>query len=860
MRRVILIDSHAVIHRAFHALPPLNSPDGAPTNAVYGFASILLKILRELKPDYAVAAFDREGETFRHLAFERYKAHRQKAPDELYKQIPLVKDLLGAFGIPVLELEGYEADDIIGTIAALIRRRHPRAEVIIVTGDLDALQLVDERIRVFTMRKGVSDTVLYDIAAVNERYGLRPKQLVDFKGLRGDPSDNIPGVKGIGEKTAADLLKTGGSVEGVYKALKSGELKVRPAVEAALKSHEADALFSKSLAAIDCHAPIDFDVARAKLRTSPETDAKVRDVFQHFGFYSLLRRLKEPEAGSSVHGSSLAAADAASRRLVAAKSFREVKVKGPCLVMKNPESESLLVASDGLVYDLPLSGETANRFKAWIARREKIYIFDGKLLMGLGLALDREKMFDLLLGWWLAEPGRKSYAPEVIAAKELKLPGLDQPAEIAAALLESAEKLEKKLADEKLRDVYESIEAPLAPILYAMEKKGIKLNIKPLLALSKKIKGELASLEGKIYEAAGQTFNINSPRKLAEILFDKLGLLPKGIRKTEKSGVLSTRETELLKLKRFHPIIDDILRWREAVKIKSTYVDTLPKLVREDGRVHSTWNQTGTATGRLSSQNPNLQNIPVKGKYGGEIRKAFVAETGSRLAAFDYSQLELRIASELAGDELMIESFAKGLDIHVKTAAEINGVALGEVTPEMRRKAKTLNFGILYGMGSRALAEAADISRDQAVVFIEEYFKKFTGIARFVEATKDFVRTHGYVQTVFGRKRFFPDASSTNFRIQREIERQAVNHPVQGTGADIMKKAMISIHDFIQENNLAGKVSLLVQVHDELIIEVDNAVEEDVLKNLSLLMEGAWRGRVRMKVEYTCGSSWAELG
>lgn len=863
MKRLVLIDSHAIIHRAFHALPTLTAPDGAPTNAVYGFASILLKILKDLKPDYAVAAFDHEGPTFRHLAFESYKAHREKAPDELYRQIPLVKELLQAFGIPVIEKPGYEADDLIGTVANLVRHRHPHAEIIIVTGDLDALQLVDEKTKVFTMKKGVSDTILYDAEAVKARYGLKPEQLIDFKGLCGDPSDNIPGVKGVGEKTAAELLKAWGSIEEVYRALAAGQLKTRPSVEIALKNHEADALFSKGLAAINRHVPIDFMVAQAKLRKTSESKEKIRAVFERLGFFSLLRRWDESGAKANVRAQTSLLESEPSKsgiRLIKAKSFDDVKGKRDYALINDLAGNTIFAASSAdEIYQIVISKETPRALTKWAESKKALYVFDFKILMGLGLLLDTRKARDLKIMWWLLEPGRKSYEPEALVVKELKRERPENPVELARAIFEVAPRLEKRLSGEGLLKIYSEIEAPLIPILCEMEQVGIKLNPKPLLSLSKKMSAELAEVEKKIYDAAGGRFNIASPRQLGEVLFEKLNIAPQGVRRTEKLNTLSTRESELLKLKDRHPVIADILRWREIAKIKSTYIDTLPEMIDARGRLHSTWNQTGTATGRLSSQNPNLQNIPIKGKFGPEIRKAFIAESGYHLAAFDYSQLELRIAAELGSDEKMIEAFDRGLDIHTMTASEISGTPLEDVTAELRRQAKTLNFGILYGMGSRALGEAANISRDEARVFIEEYFRKFKGIADFIARTKDFARTHGYTQTVFGRKRFFPDIASTNFRIQREVERQAVNHPTQGTAADIMKKAMIGVHDFIKNRALGDKVRMLLQIHDELLFEVDDNVAGDVLEEIKKIMEEVWRGRVKMKVEVSVGQNWSEL-
>ncbi|MBI4132508.1 MAG: DNA polymerase I [Candidatus Sungbacteria bacterium] len=859
MKRLILIDAHAIIHRAYHALPQLTSPDGRLVNAVYGFSSILLKIIKDLKPDYAAAAFDHEGPTFRHVAFERYKATRVKAPDELYGQIPIVKEVLAAFGIPVIEKPGFEADDIIGTIVRRVREKHPDVEIVIVTGDLDTLQLIDEKTNVFTMRKGVSDTVLYDINLVRERYGLRPEQLIDFKGLRGDPSDNIPGVKGIGEKTALELLLAHGSIEEIYRAMKKNAVLTRPAVLAALKTHEADALFSKTLATIDRAVPIVFHLNSARLRRKASAD-DIRAMFERLGFFSLVRRMGEGFGTAPSSAASSPPSETAVARLIPATKWSAVPRKGQAAILRSFDGDHFWVATaPDEVWALTAATTEFSEIASWLQDDRPAYVFDLKSLLPTGFPADLTRVRDLMLMWWLLEPGRRTYAPEALVMKVLGNRDITAPGALASALFDAAPQIEKRLGDEELTAVYDEIEAPLIPILYEMEQRGIKFNARRLGRVSKVMARELTALQKKIYDAAGRTFNINSPRQLTEVLFEKLGLARSGIRKTEKLGAPSTREAELIKLRHLHPVIDLVLRYREIAKLKSTYVDALPGLVGRDHRLHTTWNQTGTATGRLSSQNPNLQNIPQKSEFGREVRKAFVAERGWSLAAFDYSQLELRIAADLASDEKMTAAFQRGLDIHRMTAAEVNNIRLGEVTPELRYKAKALNFGVLYGMGSRAFAEAAGISRDEAEHFIEEYFHDFHGIARYVEDTKEFARVHGFTKTAFGRKRFFPEILSTNFRLQREAERQALNHPIQGTEADIMKKAMIEIHEFLRTKHLEAKAKLLLQIHDELIFEIAHDALDSMVPKITRIMEGIWRGKVKMKVESKRGANWGVL-
>ena len=859
MKRLVLIDSYAIIHRAWHALPPLTGPQGQPVNAVYGFASILLKMLKELKPDYVVAAFDHPGPTFRHLAFERYKAERQKAPDALYQQIPLVRELLDAFGIPVIEKQGYEADDIIGTIVREVRSKHHDTEIVIVTGDLDTLQLVDRSTRVFTMKKGITDTVLYDEAAVRERYGLSPRQLIDFKGLRGDPSDNIPGVKGVGEKTAAELLQAHGSVEEVYRALKKGKLDAKPGIVAALQQHEADALFSKTLGTIDRNVPIKFALAPARLRKSAVKE-NVTAVLQKFGFESLVRRLGGGGGVAPKQEETVPVRTPRAVRPIRVESFADIHERGGAAVLSDSTRAVLLVAvQGGQAYELP---ETALRDPAappWFRSHRPLSVFDWKSVLRAGFSGESDGIRDLKIMWWLLEPERRTYEPTTLVEKHIPGALPLSPAETVAFLMRVAPLVEERLRAEDMGMVYDDLEAPLIPILHVMEQNGIGVDVKPLHRLGKQLGRDIAKLERGIYGECGGAFNIDSPRQLADVLFGRLKLEAKGIRRTEKSGTLSTRESELVKLENLHPVVSKILRYRELAKLKSTYVDALPRIVGRDGRIHTTWNQTGTATGRLSSSDPNLQNIPIRSPLGREIRNAFVAERGCALVAFDYSQLELRIAADLAGDEKMSAAFARGEDIHRMTASEVNNIPLEQVTAELRARAKTLNFGVLYGMGARAFAETAGVSREEAQFFIEEYFRDFQGIRRFIEETKEFARSHGYTKTAFGRKRFFPDFGASNFRLQREAERMAVNHPIQGTEADIMKKAMVEVDAAVRQSRRGDRVRLLLQIHDELIFEVRTALVREVATEIRAIMEGVWKGNVSMKVEVKQGKNWGAL-
>ncbi|MCH8986992.1 hypothetical protein IIA94_02385, partial [Patescibacteria group bacterium] len=693
-KKVLIIDANSLIHRAFHALPPMNTSKGEMVNAVYGFLLMFFKAAKEFEPDYIAACFDLPGPTERHKKFKEYKAKRVKAPDELYAQIPLVKKALKAFGVPCYEKQGFEADDIIGTIAKLAPRRQvrPQLETIILSGDMDTLGLVNEHTRVYAMRKGLKDTVLYDEKAVQKRLdGLKPEQVADYKGLRGDPSDNIPGVTGIGEKVAIQLLGEFGSLESVYASLDS----VKPRTAELLEKYKEQAFLSRDLATINKTVPIEFqlnDLAWSGLRTK-----KVEDMLRDFGFRTLLKETQ----------------------------------------------------------------------------------------------------------------------------------GIEE---------EGDERLERLHDDGVLSDTLYELEKSFAPVLRLMEKTGIKINKKYFAQLKKELTKELGVLEKKIHKLASKPFNIKSPQQLSEVLFDVLELSPKSLKKTP-GGAISTASQELEKLQEEHGIIPAVLRYRELQKIYTTYVKPLPKLADAEDRLHTHFDQFGAATGRISSSNPNLQNIPLQGEWGEKVRKGFVASARKIFAAFDYSQMELRIASHVAKDEKMQESFKQGIDIHAITAAEVFGIDLKEVTKEMRFRAKALNFGVLYGMGSRGFAQSAGISFDEAASFIEQYFARFPGIANFIADTIEFAKEYGYTETMFGRKRYIPEINSASPQLQKAAERVAVNHIIQGTAADIIKMAMVHIDKEVlsQEKN----VLLLLQIHDELLFEGDSESIKKIEPRVIEIMEQA---------------------
>ena len=879
MKKLILIDGNALVHRAFHALPPLTSPNGIVTNAVFGFSSILIKTIKELKPDYIAAAFDLKGPTFRHEKFAEYKIHRGKAPQELYTQIPLVKEVLTAFGVPIYEKEGYEADDLIGTLATKAKSQK-NLKIIIATGDLDALQLVDgKRVAVFTLRKGVSDTVVYDQDAVFARYGLKPEQLNDYRGLKGDPSDNIPGVPGVGEKTASELIKRFGSLESLYQFLESSKSKIQKIETKKLEISEKlaekllenkdKAFSSRELSIIVTDLDIDFTMEKSAWRKNADI-SRIETAFWNLGFSSLLKRLPEINLN---HRSTEGLGSTEKRNLDQGIINPEVEplLRGSTSELEFDQDKNYIYVTEP--YDEAL-------VKKILANTQATVIGHGlKGLFKFAISRDKHvvnKIFDTEIAAYLLNPDIKDYDFSKVYYAEFNELIAEEPAKKPAYLWKLKEQLWEKIKSANLVKVFEDIEMPLVPVLAEMELHGIKINTDALAELLKSTNKELAKLEAKIYKFAGGEFNINSPQQLGEILYTKLGIKGR-IRKTG-GGALSTAASELEKIRGEHPIIDFILQYRELQKLKSTYIEPFPQLVdRKNGRLHTTYNQTGTGTGRLSSENPNLQNIPVKTELGREFRKAFIAEDGYQLASFDYSQLELRIVAHIAKDEKMIEVFRRGEDIHTATAAEIFEVAPEQVTKEMRRQAKTLNFGIIYGMGPLGFARSAGVSTLRAREFITKYFADFSGVARCMEETKAKAHKDGYVETIFGRRRQLLDIQSTMPQLQAQAERAAINHPVQGTAADLMKLAMGGVYKYIHpvksakggvarqqfngvnDNLKDDEVRLLLQVHDELVFEIKNELIKKIAPEIRSIMESIHRLDVPLIVDVKYGQNWQEM-
>ncbi len=881
---LVLLDSNALLHRAWHAIPPLTTKDGRVVNAAYGFTMALDNLLRSLKPDAMVAAWDLPGETFRHKAFAAYKAQRKEKEPELYAQIPIIQDILSAYGVKSLSREGYEADDVIGTLS----REGAEAgyDVRIVTGDMDALQLVDERVQVIAFVKGISETKTYDVAAVRERYGFDPKQLIDYKALRGDASDNIPGVKGIGEKTGSELVAKYGSIEGMLAALERGEMEEKVAKK--LRGAEATAREALMLVTIVRDVPLKFDLNAAKLG-APDTPALLTK-FRDLEFRTLVKRL----AGNDDVVAPPVDADPSAVKKTSKKEsnddvkivrgtaqvdaalavFNQSSVLGLLVVEQAPDlfgsHLSALVLSDGkhsVVLPSP-SAEVLKMTLGVLKMVPRLVTHDFKMLLRLtGWDIEASKVTDTHVISYLLHAGTRAHdLPAVV--KELldvTLPELPTalttdasytPVVRAAALLPKLhEKAMGALDETGMRKLYEDIELPLVPILRHMEATGIAVDVKTLETFSKLLAERLDELTKKIHEVAGVEFNVNSPIQLSQVLFDTLALPTKGIKKTSQG--FSTAASELEKLEDAHDIIPLISEYREYAKLQSTYAESLPKLVGSDGRIHTTYNQTTAATGRLSSVDPNLQNIPIKTDLGNEIRKAFVAGRGKKLLSLDYSQIELRLAAVIAKDEPFIKAFKDGVDIHTRTASEVWEVPEENVTGEQRRAAKAINFGILYGMGPRSLARSTGMSFGDAQQFIERYFQIHHAIRTYLDETKVLAHTQGHVSSLFGRRRTFPEINSGVPMLVATAERMAINMPIQGTAADLMKMAMISVDGWLSHSGWPA--DLLLQVHDELVIECEKDAVGVVARGVKQMMESVAELDVPLAVNVEVGDRWGEM-
>jgi DNA polymerase I len=889
---LVLFDGNAIVHRGFHALPPLTSPSGEQTNAVYGFATIVLGALQALKPEFAVVAWDAsETVTFRTGLSAEYKAHRVATDPELKAQFPRVRELIETLGIVYLEAPGYEADDIIATLA---KKFEPTHRVVIVTGDMDALQLVSDHVSVAMMKRGFTELADYTPQGVVDRYGLTPAQIVDYKALRGDASDNIPGVPGIGEKTAQLLLQEFETLDGVYERLDEVPERWRTKLEAGRES----AYLSRELATAVTDLPLEFELDAAQVGDYDRDRAL--ELFRDLGFKSLLAKLPPTtretvsERAERTRTVETILVDTEEKlaelaRLLESSKLFAFDTETTSLDARSAELVGISVAVEaGRAYYVPVGHQIGDQppkervmevFKRVLAsdalKVAHNWKFDLVVCESLGLALEGPYL-DTLLAAYLLQPGSRSFSlaelafqefseemqpiSELIGTGRSQITFAEVPIPAAAAYsahdaditLRLYHAFVPRLKEEGLDRVLEEIELPLVPILAAMERRGIRIDSKYLDKLSVEIQVEIERLEKHICGLAGCEFNINSPAQLAEVLYERLGLGSAGI-KRGKTGY-STAASELEKLKGLHPIIEEIGTYRELVKLKNTYVDALPDLADAEGRVHTDYSQTVAATGRLSSSNPNLQNIPIRTELGRRVRRAFVASRSQTLLAIDYSQIELRIVAHLAGEEGLTEAFRQGKDIHTETAAKVAGVAPEKVTKEMRYAAKAVNFGIMYGLSPHGLSQGTGMSREEATAFIEGYFQLYPGIKRFMEETKEQAREQGYVETLLGRRRYLPEITSSNFAVRGAAERMAINMPVQGTAADIMKLAMIKLDPLLPDD-----VAMLLQVHDELVFELPPARLEAAADLIRGVMSSAYKLDVPLEVEARSGENWAQM-
>lgn len=786
--RLVLFDAHAIIHRAYHALPDFATASGEPTGGLYGLSTMLMKAIADLAPDHMAACYDLPGPTFRHKEYKEYKATRAKTDEDLKKQLARSRDVFTAFGIPIYDHPGFEADDMLGTIVEQTKDR-PDIEVVIVSGDMDTLQLVSgDKVRVFTLRKGLNDTVTYDESAVRERFGFGPELLPDYKGLRGDPSDNIIGIAGIGEKTGSDLIAKFGSIESMYATLHADEgafakAGIKPRIVGLLKEGEDEAKFSKMLATIRRDAPISFEIPPKTWKESFDIEPALA-LFTALEFRTLGARLKAT------------------------------------------------VGAEHAVSDGGIDAMSGN------ADEEAV---DPAEIIETGIAL------------WLVDSDATTPTKEDI---------LEHAGVLRFAL--AKEKIFAELKESGLEKLYREIELPLVPIIRRAEERGIAVDVPYLASMSKDYHAKLEGEEKKIYAHAGKEFNINSPKQLGEILFDTLGLHAKGLKKTE-GGARSTRESELEKLRDAHPIIADILAYRELQKLLSTYIDNIPRMVGPDGRLHAKFHQAGTTTGRISSSDPNLQNIPVREGLGEAIRDAFVAAKGKTFLAFDYSQIEMRVLAMLSGDPGLTEVFQGGADAHTAVASRVFRVEPTEVTKEMRRRAKVINFGIIYGMGVNALKANLGSTREEAQAFMDQYFVTFPKIGEYFDTVKANAAKKGYTETFFGRRRHFRDIRSKLPYLRAAAERMAMNAPLQGTAADIVKIAMRESDEAIVREKLSDHVGLLLQVHDELIFEVDDdpkiiARANRVIRSaMEHVIDGTSVAHIPLVVDAAEGKRWGSM-
>jgi DNA polymerase I len=874
-----LIDGNSYVYRAYYAIKVLSNSKGFPTNAVYGFTNMLLKIIREKRPDAVVVAFDSPVPTARHRMYEAYKAQRPETPGDLVLQLPYIRKMVSAFQIPIFELPGYEADDIIATIAR--KAASEGTDVFIVTGDKDMLQLVNDRIKMYDPMKDR----IFDSAAVKERYGVEPARIPEFMALTGDAVDNIPGIKGVGEKTAKELLIQFESIEDLLQ----NHQRIKKDRVRALVAENADSVrLSEKLAILDPSVPVDMNMDEFRLR-DPDW-LSLHSLLKELEFGSLMKLIPSQETRKTECETVLSSEVLAG----VLRSIRDECAFDTETTGRNPITARLvglsLSAGKSEAYYVPVShaypgvpvqidkGE-ASRMLSPVLEDEKIaktghnLKYDMIILAGEGVSM-KGRLYDTMIASYLLNPNKPNHSLEEVALERLsyrkktfmevlgkRKSFAEVPMEKAAPyacddaslVFELRGLLFDELRENGLEDLYHTVEMPLIPVLADIEMTGIKVDSDKLLAISKELERELEGIQRRIYFLAGEEFNINSPKQLSNILFHSLGFQPG---KKTKTG-FSTEMGVLEELARVHELPREILNYRSMSKLKSTYIDVLPGLINpQTGRVHTSFNQTVTATGRLSSSEPNLQNIPIRGEWGRRIRATFIAEGDNFLLSADYSQVELRVLAHLSNDEGLIEAFRSNLDVHTRTASELFGVTAEQVSPDMRRIAKTVNFGVIYGISPFGLSETLSISREEAKQYIGQYFARHPGVQRYIEENLREAKKNGYVTTLFGRRRAVPELGSRNMTVRQQGERFAINSPIQGTAADIIKIAMITIGRKLREGGMSTK--MILQVHDELLFEVPPLEIETAREIVRSGMEGVLQLSAPLRVDIHHGKNWAE--
>jgi len=840
--KLLILDGNSVINRAYFGVKPLTTRDGLYTHAIYGFLNILERMEREEQPDAVCVAFDLHGPTFRHLQYSDYKATRHGMPEELAQQMPVMKQVLAAMNIPIYECQGWEADDVIGTVGRICSNNG--WECVVVTGDRDSLQLIDENVNVKLVisRPGQTSAVLYNEEKFREEYGFEPKKLIDLKALMGDNSDNIPGVSGVGPKTASELIVKFGSLDGVYANL--DDTSIRPKLREKLLNSQEDAYLSYDLATIRCEAPIDFEPKDAIIK--PYNRPELYDLFVRLEFVRLIDKY-------GLRGAEQDLPKIMGKGTALPKVTSLPEPGQPLAVSLSADGSVGIAWQDGVTVVTPLEAASLGEV---FEKAGELTLHDSKSVMheldNLGIMVGNVG-FDTALAAYNLNPSQSDYPLSKLATNFLGKTIEDtDAASCAEAIWNLRGLLIEELKKQGMEEMYFDIELPLCKVLYGMEKEGIAIDTQQLTRFGEMLAVRIAACENKIFSYSDAPFNINSTKQLGELLFEKLGLPP--VKKT-KTGY-STNADVLEKLKGEHPIIPAIMDYRMLTKLKSTYADGLLKEIDDDGRIRTTFQNLVTATGRLSSTDPNLQNIPVRTELGAEIRKMFIPKAGCVLVDADYSQIELRVLAHIANDENMQRAFIDGQDIHTATAAQVFGVSLKHVSALQRRHAKAVNFGIVYGISEFSLAEDIGVSRYEAKAYIDSYLNNYRGVRDYMKRVVEEARKKGYTSTLYGRRRYIPELTSNNFMIRQGAERIALNTPVQGTAADLIKMAMIRVAAVLEKTYPDAK--LLLQVHDELIVECPEEIASKVADLVSCEMESVATLKIPLQAEAKWGKNWFE--